>query len=235
MKVNIHKSESRGNTKLAWLNSKHTFSFSSFFDLERMGFGKLRVLNDDIVEPSMGFGLHPHENMEIISIPISGSLRHTDNIGNEFVILPGEVQIMSAGSGIKHSEYNHSESESVNFLQIWVLPKIIDIKPKYEQRKFDIKDALNRFQLIVSPNGEENSVSINQNVYFYQTVIDENFTMEFKPKNKGNGLYVFVIEGVVNIENNKLNSRDGIEISDFNSLIFNGLTKTHLLLIETPV
>ena len=164
--VTYHKNESRGLADHDWLISRHTFSFAGYYNPERMNFGLLRVLNDDIVKPSMGFGTHPHENMEIISIPLSGALRHQDSMGNKHIISTGEVQIMSAGSGLTHSEYNNSSSDDVNFLQIWVLPKEKDITPRYGQKLFDVSGRQNRFQRVVTPQASEETIWINQDAWF---------------------------------------------------------------------
>jgi len=157
----LDTSGSRGTANHGWLRSRHTFSFASYHNPERMGFGLLRVINDDIVQPSMGFGTHPHENMEIISIPLTGSLRHEDSMGNKHIIQAGEVQVMSAGTGITHSEYNNSDNEEVNFLQLWVMPKELGIPPKYDQKKINMVNACNTFKLVVAPLGTESIVNIN--------------------------------------------------------------------------
>jgi redox-sensitive bicupin YhaK (pirin superfamily) len=167
METVLHKSNTRGVADHGWLNSYHSFSFANYYNPERMGFGALRVINDDTVAPSMGFGTHPHRDMEIISIPLSGELKHKDTIGNDFVIKPGEVQTMSAGTGIMHSEYNNSEKDDVNFLQIWVMPKQNGIAPAYSQKDFNSEERENAFQLVVSPDGRNNSATINQDAFFF--------------------------------------------------------------------
>ena len=157
-----HKADSRGHADHGWLLSRHTFSFADYYNPERINFGLLRVLNDDIVKPSMGFGTHPHDNMEIISIPLNGSLRHQDSMGNRHVITAGEVQVMSAGTGVTHSEYNNSDTEEVNFLQIWVFPRKRNLTPRYGQKRFKKQDRRNDFQLIVSPEQDSEAILINQ-------------------------------------------------------------------------
>ena len=235
MKTAIHKSNTRGVANHGWLNSRHTYSFSNYHNVNRMGFGKLRVINDDIVEASMGFGTHPHENMEIISIPLQGSLRHEDNMGNQHTIESGEVQIMSAGTGITHSEYNNSDVDSVNFLQIWVLPKDIDIKPRYEQKRFNSEKRLNKLQVIVSPDGEEESISINQDVYFSLIDLDKDNSINYQLHNSKNGVYIFVISGSIMLEDTLLDERDGIEVSDSSMINCTAREKAQLLYIETPI
>jgi len=235
MKINIHKSDSRGIANHGWLNSRHTYSFSNYHDSDRMGFGKLRVINDDIVSPSKGFGTHPHNNMEIISIPLRGSLRHEDSMGSKHVIETGEVQIMSAGTGLTHSEYNNSDVESVNFLQIWILPKNMDIKPRYEQIRFESEKRKNKFQIIVSPEGEEESISINQDVYFSLVDLDKDHSISYQLHNSNNGVYVFLISGSVMLGKNCIEERDGAEISNTSNIELLGHTDTQILCIETPL
>jgi len=176
----LHKADTRGIANHGWLNSHHTFSFASYFNPERMGFGTLRVINDDVVAPSMGFGTHPHQNMEIISLPLRGALKHKDTMGNSHVIKKGEVQAMSAGTGVSHSEYNNSKTEDVNFLQIWVMPKKLNIAPNYSQKEFSAEQRKNKFQLVVSPDGRENTVSINQDAFFSLSDLKEGKTIEYK-------------------------------------------------------
>lgn len=226
MLINIHKADTRGVANHGWLDSKHTYSFSSYHNPDRMGFGKLLVINDDIVEPSMGFATHPHENMEIISIPLDGSLRHEDSMGNRHVIETGEVQIMSAGTGITHSEYNNSERDAVNFLQIWVLPEKVDIEPGYDQKRFNAEERKNKFQLIVSPDGEAGSVSINQEVYFSLVDIEKDHSIDYQVHQEGNGVYAFVFEGNLNMGDSLLETRDGAEVSEVSKLGFSANENT---------
>ena len=231
----IYRSDSRGIADHGWLHSRHTFSFANYHNPDRMGFGKLRVLNDDIVEPSMGFGTHPHDNMEIVSIPISGTLRHEDSMGNQHIIESGEVQIMSAGTGITHSEYNNSDVDQVNFLQIWVIPKKLDIKPRYEQKRFDVEKKRNQFQIVVSPDGEKESISINQDVYFTLLDLDKDCSISYQLRNSDNGVYIFMISGSVMLGDQYLDERDGVEVSNTLSVSLLAQTSTQLLFIETPL
>ena len=235
MKINIHRSDSRGLANYGWLNSRHTYSFSNYRDPNRMGFGKLRVINDDSVNPSMGFGTHPHENMEIISIPLSGCLRHEDSMGNQHIISTGEVQIMSAGTGLTHSEYNNSDVDQADFLQIWILPKNRDIRPRYEQNRFDPAKSRNQFQTIVSPDGEGESISINQDAYFALIDIDKDRSVSYQLHNSNNGIYLFVILGSVLFDEHCLEERDGVEVSNISNVDLLAATDTQVLCIETPI
>ena len=235
MKINIHRSDSRGLANHGWLNSRHTYSFSNYRDPNRMGFGKLRVINDDSVNPSMGFGTHPHENMEIISIPLSGCLRHEDSMGNQHIISTGEVQIMSAGTGLTHSEYNNSDVDQADFLQIWILPKNRDIRPRYEQNRFDPAKRRNQFQTIVSPDGEGESISINQDAYFALIDIDKDRSVSYQLHNSNNGIYLFVILGSVLFDEHCLEERDGVEVSNISNVDLLAATDTQVLCIETPI
>lgn len=235
MQPMYHDNQSRGLADHGWLKSRHTFSFADYYNPERMNFGILRVLNDDIVTPSMGFGTHPHENMEIISIPLSGSLRHQDSMGNKHIISTGEVQIMSAGSGITHSEYNNSPSGDVNFLQIWVLPKERDITPRYDQKVFDEGNRKNRFQLLVSPENSDKTVLINQDAWFSLADIEAEKQVTYEKNNKKNGVYFFVIEGNVKIEGHDIKRRDGLGLIDGETYPVFAQSKTQLLAIEVPL
>jgi quercetin 2,3-dioxygenase len=235
MKKTIHRADSRGLADHVWLKSRHTFSFAAYHDPERVRFGLLRVLNDDIVEPGEGFGTHPHDNMEIISIPLSGALAHKDSTGNEHVINTGDVQIMSAGSGLFHSEYNASKKEPVNFLQIWVFPKLRDIEPRYDQKTFDLNGRLNKIQTVVSPEKDSVALWINQDSYFSLSKLEPGKSVNYVIKNKGNGLYLFLIEGKLNAAGELLNKRDAIGIEDTDSLELKAEENTEVLLIEVPM
>jgi quercetin 2,3-dioxygenase len=235
MTKTIHKANTRGIADFGWLHSKHTFSFSSYYNPNRIQFGALRVLNDDIVAPGMGFGTHGHENMEIVSIPIKGELAHKDNTGTAKVIYPGEVQIMSAGTGIRHSEFNHSESDSVNFLQIWILPKEIGIKPRYEQKFFDASERKNKIQTIVSPEKDTDAVWINQDSYFSLVNISKGSDIEYSNHNPENGIYVFIIDGSISIDGELFERRDGIGITETNSFKVTANEESEILLIEVPM
>lgn len=235
MQPMYHENQSRGLADHGWLKSRHTFSFAGYYNPERMNFGLLRVLNDDIVTPSMGFGTHPHENMEIISIPLSGALRHQDSMGNKHIISTGEVQIMSAGSGITHSEYNNSSSEGVNFLQIWVLPKERDITPRYDQKVFAEGKRKNRFQLLVAPENSEETVWINQDAWFSLADIEAEKQVTYEKNNTKNGVYFFIIEGQASIDGRDVKRRDGLGIIDGETYPIIAQTKTQLLAIEVPL
>ncbi|MBX7205071.1 MAG: pirin family protein [Bacteroidia bacterium] len=231
----IHKAESRGHADHGWLDTHHTFSFASYYNPERMHFGVLRVLNDDIVESGMGFGTHPHDNMEIISIPLSGDLEHKDSMNNVAVIKQGDIQIMSAGTGIYHSEYNRNKDRSVNFLQIWVFPKERNITPRYDQKTFSLENRINKFQQIVSPAGEAEGIDINQDAWFNLIHLKNNFATNYTIKRKGNGVYAFVIEGSVTIDNQILNKRDGMGIWETDQISIQSAGDAELLLMDVPM
>ncbi len=234
METILHKANTRGTANFGWLDSKHTFSFGHYYDPDRVNFGALRVLNDDIVEPGMGFGTHPHDNMEIISIPLSGSLAHKDSTGNEKVIKTGEVQIMSAGTGITHSEYNHSKSEKVNFLQIWVIPDKRDIEPRYDQKEFSREDRINKIQRVVSPNGDD-TLWINQNSWFSLSSLSSDKSVEYDLKSPKNGLYIFLINGSIKVGDTVLDKRDGLGIFNSEKVSIIALQNSEILLIEVPI
>ena len=237
MKGVLHKADTRGLADHGWLQSRHTFSFANYHDPERMGFGLLRVINDDIVQPSRGFDTHPHENMEIVSIPISGELRHQDSMGNTQHIRAGEVQIMSAGTGITHSEYNASDSELVAFLQIWVLPKFQNIEPRYGQQLFSCNDRKNKFQIVVSPDKDRNdgAIWINQDAWFLLGDFDTGQTGSYRIKREGNGTYFFVIEGAVTIADEQLQRRDAIGVEGVTKIDFEVAEDCQLLVIDVPM
>lgn len=231
----IHKADSRGSAEHGWLHSFHTFSFADYYDRERMGFGKLWVLNDDVVQAGQGFGTHSHDNMEIISIPLSGSLRHEDSMGNSYVIRTGEIQVMSAGSGITHSEFNNSDSDEVNFLQIWVMPAKQDVRPHSDQKYFDPAAATNRFQLVVSPDGRDGSLVINQDAYFSLAFIGKGETVTCDIHTPGNGVYVFVLDGEVEIAGEPLQKRDAIGLENKDKVIVSATRKSRILCMEVPM
>ncbi|MCX7834307.1 MAG: pirin family protein [Ignavibacteria bacterium] len=234
MKIKVYKSDLRGSADYGWLKTKHTFSFNSYFDLEKMNFGALRVLNDDIVQPEKGFGMHRHDNMEIITIPLYGSLKHKDSEGNETVIRESEVQIMSAGSGIEHSEYNASDKNPVNFLQIWIYPKEKNIKPRYQKKSFNLKNSLNTLITLVSPDNKE-SLYINQDAYIYYANLQKNKSIKYKVRIKNNGIFIFVISGEIAINNSIFNEKDGIGIEGEEELKIKSITDSKILLIEIPL
>lgn len=235
MKKILHRSSTRGLADHGWLLSRHTFSFADYYDPDRMHFGLLRVLNDDIVEPAKGFSTHPHNNMEIISIPLQGALKHKDSTGLEQVIREHDVQIMSAGTGIYHSEYNHSQTEPVNFLQIWVIPKVRDIQPRYDQKAFPFETLGNKFELIVSPEGIGNSLKIFQNAWFSMAVSNDENELSYSFHDPENGLYIFMIEGKADVANETIEKRDGLGIWETSSLDFKFRQKSQILLMEVPM
>jgi redox-sensitive bicupin YhaK (pirin superfamily) len=235
MKKIIHKADSRGYFDHGWLKTHHSFSFGSWYDPNRMGFGKLRVLNDDIVAPKQGFGTHPHDNMEIVSIPLKGELAHKDSTGHEEVIRPNDVQVMSAGTGIRHSEYNYSDAKSVNFLQIWILPDGRGHEPRYDQKSFNPAERKNKFQAVVTPNKENGSLWLNQDAYFSLVDIDEGNSLEYSLHAKGNGVYFFVIDGDIKVADEKLGKRDGIGIWETNKISIQAISTSQILLIEVPM
>lgn len=235
MKKTLHRSTSRGFVDHGWLQSYHTFSFGGYYDPARIHFGLLRVLNDDIVAGGKGFGTHPHDNMEIITVPLRGALEHKDSMGNTSVIRAGEVQIMSAGTGITHSEYNHSLTEPVNLLQIWIFPKKKNIEPRYEQKILDLSKVHGSFLTIVSPNGSENAVSINQDAWLSIAEVEELQQLTYILRFKGNGIYLFVIEGSVETGEEVLHERDAIGITEVEELTIKALSSSKLLVIEVPM
>lgn len=231
----IHKAETRGHANHGWLNSMHTFSFANYHNPERMHFGALRVLNDDTVEAGMGFGKHPHDNMEIISIPLEGDLEHKDSMGNVSVIRHGDIQVMSAGTGIFHSEYNKNKDSRVKFLQIWVFPNKKNVTPRYDQITLNIDDRHNKLQQILSPNPEDEGVWIHQNAWFHMGTFDKGIGTEYKIKAKGNGIYAFILKGDVTINGQVLSTRDGFGIWDVDSFSIKADSDAEILLMEVPM
>lgn len=234
-KTVLHKADSRGDANHGWLHSRHTFSFADYYDPDRVHFGALRVLNDDIVEAGMGFGTHPHENMEIISIPLEGDLEHKDSMENVSVIRHGDVQVMSAGTGITHSEYNKNKDKKVKFLQIWVIPDRLNVKPRYDQITLNIADRHNKFQQILSPDVDDAGVWIYQNAWFHLAKFDKGFTDDYNFKAKGNGVYAFILSGEVTINDQVLKSRDGFGIWDTDKITVSADSDAEILLMEVPM
>lgn len=235
MKTVIHKAETRGEANHGWLNSYHTFSFANYYNPNRMNFGVLRVLNDDTVQAGMGFGTHPHDNMEIISIPLEGDLEHKDSMGNIAVIKEGDVQILSAGTGITHSEYNKNKDKEVKFLQIWIFPNKKDLTPRYDQISIRDIEKENEFYQVLSPNKEDKGVWINQDAWFHIGKFDKGKSDEYMIKKEGNGVYVFVLEGEVEINNERLAKRDGFGISGTDSFKVKANENARVLLMEVPM
>ncbi len=235
MKKIVHLANERGFADHGWLKAAHSFSFAQYYDPAKVHFGLLRVLNDDIVAPGMGFGMHGHDNMEIVTIPLKGILAHKDSLGSEGTITAGEVQIMSAGSGIRHSEFNGSASEAVNLLQIWVFPKERNIGPRYDQKRFDTELAQNRFQILVSPAEEEGALWINQNAVFAKGFFKSGGTYSYQVKHPGNGAYVFVIEGSIDLDSQLLARRDAVGVYDAERFDFEVKEDAQVLVIEVPM
>lgn len=235
MKTIYHAANSRGDANHGWLKSKHTFSFASYHNPERMGFGALRVINDDFVIGGEGFGKHSHRDMEIISIPLSGKLAHGDNIGNQGVIETGEIQVMSAGTGITHSEMNGDANEPVKFLQIWVIPNKASVEPRYQQVRIDEQMKANEFNQVLSPNPDDAGVWIHQDAWFHMGHFDKGVTQTYQLKEANNGVYVFVIEGKVTINGNVLETRNGLGISDTKNFTMDANENARVLLMEVPL
>lgn len=234
MNTIVHKADSRGSANHGWLKSRHTFSFAGYYNPDRVRFGALRVLNDDEVAGGQGFGTHPHDNMEIVSIPLQGDLEHKDSTGRNEVIREGDVQIMSAGTGIRHSEFNHNKDEDVHFLQIWVFPKERDIEPKYGQKTFLPEDRMNKWQTVVSPTDEQ-ALWINQDATFSLANLDAGSELEYQVKHPGNGVYLFVLNGELKAADEKLDTRDAIGITDTDSFKIKASSYAEVLAIEVPM
>lgn len=234
MKTTFHPANTRGHANHGWLNSYHTFSFAGYYNEERIHFGALRVLNDDHVAGGMGFSKHPHDNMEIISIPLSGDLEHNDSTGRHAIIKEGDVQIMSAGSGITHSEKNANSHLPVEFLQIWVFPKERNIAPKYNQKSFPKAERRNQLTTVVAPDND-NAVWINQNAWFTLGNFDANQTATYHLNKPESGVYIFVINGEITVNGQKLHKRDGLGIQQVSELEINTNTNTEFLLMEVPM
>lgn len=235
MQTILHKADTRGLADHGWLRSNHTFSFASYYNPERMHFGALRVLNDDYVAPGRGFGKHPHDNMEIISIPLSGDLKHEDSMGNTTTIRQGDVQAMSAGTGVAHSEMNAKADEAVEFLQIWVFPKSRNIAPKYSQITLENAALENQLDQIVSPNADDRGVAINQDAWFHLGNLSAGTGLNYDLKKSGNGVYAFVLDGDVTIAGQALNKRDGFGVWDVDQLSITADSDARLLLMEVPM
>lgn len=235
MKTTLQKSDTRGFSNHGWLKSHHTFSFANYHNPERMNFGVLRVLNDDTVESGMGFGTHPHRDMEIISIPLEGDLEHKDSMGTTAVIRKGEIQVMSAGTGVMHSEYNKNADELVKFLQIWVIPNKMGVQPRYDQISIKESAEPNDFQQILSPNADDEGVWIHQDAWFNLADFDKGVSKKYELHKKGNGVYVFVLSGKAKIGDIELSERDGLGIEDTDNFTLEALEKSEILLMEVPM
>lgn len=235
MKTIYHAADSRGDANHGWLKSKHTFSFANYHNPERMGFGALRVINDDFVIGGQGFGKHTHRDMEIISIPLSGKLGHGDNIGNEGVIETGEIQVMSAGTGITHSEMNGDSTEAVKFLQLWVIPNKMNVEPRYQQVRMDERLQPNQFNQVLSPSPDDVGVWIHQNAWFNMGNFNKGHTETYQFNDPNNGVYILVLEGKVTVNGNTLDARDGLGVWDTKNLTMDVEEEAQVLLMEVPM
>ena len=235
MKTILHKANTRGHANHGWLDSWHSFSFGSYYNAERIHFGALRVLNDDTVAPGMGFGRHPHDNMEIISIPLEGDLEHQDNTGTKQVIHKGDIQVMSAGTGIDHSEKNKNNDQQVKFLQIWIIPNKKNVQPRYDQKSFSEEEKKNKLLTIISPIGESEGVNIHQDAWFSLGRLDKGTELNYALKNKNHGVYAFVLEGDITINEMALNRRDGLGLSEVDNLKITADSDAEILLMEVPL
>lgn len=231
----IHKANTRGYANHGWLETHYTFSFANYYNPERMHFGKLRVLNDDSIAGGGGFGTHPHDNMEIITIPLKGALAHKDSMGNSSVINQGEIQVMSAGSGITHSEFNPHETDPVELLQIWIYPNQKEVTPRYDQIILNQKERANRFHQILSPNRDDEGVWIYQEAWFHMASLEKTGTLTYPIKKRGNGVYIFLIEGEIKVNGEQLNQRDGMGIWNVESIDFEAVSDAEILVMEVPM
>jgi redox-sensitive bicupin YhaK (pirin superfamily) len=234
-KTILHKADTRGSADHGWLHAKHSFSFANYYEPTRMHFGALRVLNDDIVDPGMGFGMHPHDNMEIITIPLEGELQHKDNMGNSSVIKHGDVQVMSAGTGVTHSEFNPNKDKPVKLLQIWVFPNKKGVKPRYGEMTMNLKDRHNKLQQLVSPNENDAGLWVHQDTWFHLGKFEKGKEVNYEIRKKGNGVYAFVISGDANIDGQELHLRDGLGIWETDKINVKAESDMEILLMEVPM
>lgn len=235
MKTVIHKADSRGMANHGWLQAKHSFSFANYYNRERMNFGVLRVLNDDIIAGGEGFGMHPHDNMEIITIPLKGDLAHSDNMGNSAVIKQGDIQVMSAGTGVYHSEFNPNADEETQLFQIWLLPNKQSVEPRYQQMAIRDVATQNSFYQVLSPNENDQGVWIHQNAWFNLGSFDKGKTDVYKLNKNENGVYLMVISGEVEVAGTVLNKRDAIGINEIESVNLQANLNSEVLLMEIPM
>jgi len=235
-KTILHNADSRGHADQGWLKSFHSFSFAGYYNPERMHFGVLRVLNDDCVSGGMGFGKHPHDNMEIISIPLEGDLDHRDSMGNATVIKKGDIQVMSAGTGIQHSEYNKNENEAVKFLQIWIYPNKKNVAPRYDQVSLKMDDRKNKLQQVLSPNSDDEGVWVHQDAWFHLGTFDNGTAAKYIIKKPGNGVYAFVLKGKFNLDGIEVSNRDGLGIWETEEFMLTSSEEgSEILLMEVPM
>jgi len=235
MKTILHKSDTRGHANHGWLDTHHTFSFANYYNPERVNFGALRVLNDDWIASGEGFGTHPHDNMEIITIPLIGAVEHKDSMGNHGEIATGEIQVMSAGTGIFHSEFNRNKDQELQLLQIWVIPNKRNVTPRYDQISLVAVEKPDELYQILSPNPNDQGVWIHQNAWFNLGDLSEGWKGNYDLKDKNNGVYFFVIEGEVTVAGQKLNRRDGLGVSEVSSIEISSEGLSKLLIMEVPM
>lgn len=231
----LHKADTRGHADHGWLNAHHTFSFANYYNTERIHFGVLRVLNDDIIAGGMGFGMHPHDNMEIITIPLEGDLAHKDSMGNAETIKTGDIQVMSAGTGILHSEFNPNADRHTKLLQIWLFPNKRNVTPRYDQITLDVSERKNKFQQIVSPNPDDEGAWIHQDAWFHLATFDKGTKKTYTFRKNGNGLYVFIIKGNISIDEQSLNTRDGLGVWNVDEVTIKADSDAEFLLMEIPM
>ncbi|MES1226393.1 MAG: pirin family protein [Bacteroidota bacterium] len=232
----IHRANTRGAADHGWLNAKHSFSFANYYDPERIHFGVLRVLNDDTVAAGMGFGEHPHDNMEIITIPLEGAIEHKDSMGNQGIIKYGDVQVMSAGTGIQHSEFNASKQDLLKLFQIWLFPNKKNVQPRYDQVTLDVNDRRNKLQQILSPKTDDGGLWIHQDAWFSMGILDKDFSVDYTVKRKGNGSYIMVVKGSITVDGEKLNDRDAIGLWDIDKVTITADTQdAEVLVIDVPM
>ncbi|WP_396209192.1 pirin family protein [Flavobacterium sp.] len=235
MKTVLHTANSRGHANHGWLNAYHSFSFASWFHPDRIQFGMLRVLNDDTIAAGMGFGTHPHDNMEIITIPLEGDLAHKDSMGNASTIKSGDIQVMSAGTGIQHSEFNPNADQHTKLFQIWLFPKYRNVEPRYQQIKLDPSLQKNNFDQILSPNPDDSGVWIHQDAWFYLSNFEADFTKKLSLKKEGNGFYIMTIEGVIEVNGQKLETRDALGIWETSEIEIKAISNAKFLIMEIPM
>jgi quercetin 2,3-dioxygenase len=235
MKTIIYKADERGIAEFGWLHSRHSFSFGRYYNPEQMGFGLLRVFNDDIVEPGEGFGKHPHDNMEIISIVLDGELEHRDSMGTGSVIKTGDIQVMSAGKGITHSEFNHSKERKVNFIQLWIIPKEKNIEPRYDQKNFTISDRKNKIITVVSGIKPDGVLTIHQNASISLGNLEKGGKGNYKIQYPGNGVYLFMLNGNIKLNGDTITGKDAIGISDTAEFSFHSESDADFIIIDVPM
>ncbi len=235
MKTIFHSATSRGHADHGWLNAHHSFSFANWYDPNRVHFGMLRVLNDDIVAAGEGFGMHPHNDMEIITIILDGALQHKDNMGNGSIIKPGDVQVMSAGTGVLHSEFNPLESQATNLFQLWIIPKEKNIAPRYDQRTYGVDERNNKIQTVASGFKGENELYIHQDAAISLAKLQPSSSLEYEIKKPGNGVYIMSVNGNIDVEGTKLNTRDAIGVWETGKIQMSSMTGSDIMIIEVPM